>query len=348
MTTATVIKLPERSEVKTEDTWDLSKLFPDDDAWEAAFVEFEKVIDGYAQFKGTLGDGPDALVACLKFDSEADRAAERLGNYAFLKTAEDQTNSTYQRMMGRFQNVATRAGEAASFIRPEILAIPDDEMESFLADSKLELYQLMLERLARYKKYTLGEKEEQLLAMQGEMAGATSKIFRQLHDGDLKFGSVKNENGEEVEAVADEPEEEGSDQVLTDERFAEMQASEQMILTLSERGFGKRSSSHEYRVSGRGGKGIAAMAVNERNGELVSSFPVEETDEVMLVTDGGQLIRCPIKDIRVAGRSTQGVTVFKTSKDEKVVSVERITETDDDGKGEASAEVNEDNSLNSE
>ncbi len=151
------------------------------------------------------------------------------------------------------------------------------------------------------------------------------------------------ENGEEVEAVSDEPYEEGSDQVLTEERFDEMQASEQMILTLSDRGFGKRSSSHEYRVSGRGGKGIAAMAVNERNGELVSSFPVDESDEVMLVTDGGQLIRCPIKDIRVAGRSTQGVTVFKTAKDEKVVSVERITEADDEegAEGQANAETNE-------
>lgn len=156
---------------------------------------------------------------------------------------------------------------------------------------------------------------------------------------------LATENGEEVEAVSDEPEEEGSENLtLTDERFAEMQASEQMILTLSENGFGKRSSSHEYRVSGRGGKGIAAMAVNERNGELVSSFPVEETDEVMLVTDGGQLIRCPIKDIRVAGRSTQGVTVFKTSKDEKVVSVERITETDDaeeGAEGEVTSEITE-------
>ena len=146
------------------------------------------------------------------------------------------------------------------------------------------------------------------------------------------------ENGEEVEAVVEEPDDEGSDQVLTDERFAEMQKSEQMILTLSERGFGKRSSSHEYRVSGRGGKGIAAMAVNDRNGALVSSFPVDETDEVMLVTDGGQLIRCPIKDIRVAGRSTQGVTVFKTAKDEKVVSVERITETDDEDEAEDGVE----------
>jgi DNA gyrase subunit A len=138
------------------------------------------------------------------------------------------------------------------------------------------------------------------------------------------------EDGEEVDVTNDDTDEEGSDQALSEERFAEMQASEQLILTLSENGYGKRSSSHEYRVSGRGGKGIVAMAVNERNGDLVSSFPVEETDEVMLVTDGGQLIRCPIRDIRVAGRSTQGVTVFKTAKDEKVVSVERITETDDE------------------
>ncbi len=149
------------------------------------------------------------------------------------------------------------------------------------------------------------------------------------------------ENGEEIEIPADE-EEVGDDQHLTEERYVEMSASEQFILTLSEKGYGKRSSSHEYRVSGRGGKGIAAMAVNDRNGLLVSSFPVEETDEVMLVTDGGQLIRCPIADIRIAGRSTQGVTVFKTSEGEKVVSVERISETEgedepEDGSDEASS-----------
>ena len=139
------------------------------------------------------------------------------------------------------------------------------------------------------------------------------------------------ENGDEADVPVDEADDDDeATQTLTDERFAQMQASEQMILAISEKGFGKRSSSHEYRVSGRGGKGIAAMAVNERNGNLISAFPVEDTDEVMLVTDGGQLIRCPVKDIRIAGRSTQGVTVFKTAKDEKVVSVERITETDDE------------------
>ena len=145
---------------------------------------------------------------------------------------------------------------------------------------------------------------------------------------------LATEGGEEPETAIDEAEDDAEEQHLTEDRYIQMGASEQFILTISEKGFGKRSSSHEFRVSGRGGKGIAAMSVNNRNGSLISSFPVEETDEVMLVTDGGQLIRCPIKDIRIAGRSTQGVTVFKTAKDEKVVSVERISESDDDAEDE--------------
>src|SRR5574337_1812916 len=95
---------------------------------------------------------------------------------------------------------------------------------------------------------------------------------------------------------------------------------------ISVNGFGKRTSSYEYRVTGRGGKGIVAMAVNQRNGELVASMPVAETDQIMLVTDGGQLIRCPVAGIRVVGRGTQGVIVFNTAETEKVVSVERVSE----------------------
>lgn len=117
---------------------------------------------------------------------------------------------------------------------------------------------------------------------------------------------------------------------FSQERYAEMSAAEQVILTISENGYGKRTSSFEYRVTGRGGKGITAMAVNDRNGHLVDSFPVEESDQIMLVTDGGQLIRCPVEGIRIAGRATQGVIVFKTADDENVVAVERISEVDDD------------------
>lgn len=199
MSTATVIRLPERKDVKPEDTWDLSKLYDSDEAWSASLEEFKKMYPGYEQFQGRLNEGPEMLAACLKFDSELERLGERLGNYAYLKTTEDQGNSDYQRMVGQFQNAVTRAAEAGSFIRPEILAIDDATLTSFMEHPSLELYRLSLERLTRYKKYTLGEKEEQLLAMQGEMAGASSKIFRQLHDADLKFGNVENEKGETVE-----------------------------------------------------------------------------------------------------------------------------------------------------
>jgi DNA gyrase subunit A len=113
---------------------------------------------------------------------------------------------------------------------------------------------------------------------------------------------------------------------LGEARYVEMSAREQFVLTISEKGFGKRTSSYEYRTTNRGGKGIVAMAITEKNGRLVASFPVEESDQIMLVTDGGQLIRCPVDGIRIAGRSTQGVIVFSTAEGEKVASVERLSE----------------------
>nr|HMN87636.1 DNA gyrase subunit A [Bauldia sp.] len=133
--------------------------------------------------------------------------------------------------------------------------------------------------------------------------------------------------GETDEApVETEGEENGAAGELAQERYAEMGAAEQFILTVSENGYGKRSSSFEYRITGRGGKGIVAMAVNERNGRLVASFPVEASDQIMLVSDGGKIIRMGIDDIRIIGRGTQGVIVFDTETDEKVVSVERLSD----------------------
>jgi DNA gyrase subunit A len=127
---------------------------------------------------------------------------------------------------------------------------------------------------------------------------------------------------------------EGTAVTLSQERYAELSAREEMVLTVSEHGYGKRTSSYEYRVTGRGGKGIVAMAVNQRNGALIASFPVSESDQIMLVTNGGQLIRCPVGGIRVAGRATQGVIVFRTGKDEKVVSVEHIPDDGEDADGD--------------
>jgi DNA gyrase subunit A len=150
----------------------------------------------------------------------------------------------------------------------------------------------------------------------------------------LKMRRAAADDAVEPEVV-EETEEGGEAAAQLDvQTYGLMEQAEQIILTISANGYGKRTSSFEYRVTGRGGKGIVAMAVNARNGDLVASMPVETGDQIMLVTDGGQLIRCPVAGIRVVGRGTQGVIVFNTAESEKVVSVERIGE-DENGDGEA-------------
>ncbi|WP_455480281.1 DNA gyrase subunit A [Bartonella sp. B12(2025)] len=139
--------------------------------------------------------------------------------------------------------------------------------------------------------------------------------------------------GSDTEDIVTLDEEDGGAETeLTDERYAELNAREQMLLTVSEFGYGKRSSSYEFRISGRGGKGIRATDPSKTTeiGKLVAAFPVKAQDQIMLVSDGGQLIRVPVDGIRIAGRSTKGVTIFNTAEGEKVVSVERISESEDD------------------
>jgi len=143
--------------------------------------------------------------------------------------------------------------------------------------------------------------------------------------------AMAGEGGEE--APENEAEEASEAAQISQERYVDMSAQEQVVLTVSVNGYGKRTSSYEYRTTGRGGKGIVAMSVNDRNGKLVASFPVEHSDQIMLVTDKGQLIRCPVEDIRIAGRSTQGVIVFDTADDEHVVSVEHIGEEENGENG---------------
>jgi DNA gyrase subunit A len=150
-----------------------------------------------------------------------------------------------------------------------------------------------------------------------------ANAIRRAASGDRAPAPEEADLGEDVAEAAD----------LTQDRYAELGAAEQFILTVSENGYGKRTSAYEYRVSGRGGKGIIAMIVNDRNGKLVSSFPVEASDQIMLVTDGGQLIRCPVDGISVVGRSTQGVTIFNTAAGERVVSVELISDENGNGDG---------------
>ncbi len=126
------------------------------------------------------------------------------------------------------------------------------------------------------------------------------------------------------------PEDTGLLNVLSADKFKEMAEREQFILSVTSTGYGKRTSSYEYRVTGRGGQGIANMEMSARNKEIVSSFPIEDGNQIMMVTDGGKLIRMPVADIRIAGRKTQGVILFRTGDNEKVVSVTWLDADDGD------------------
>ena len=138
-------------------------------------------------------------------------------------------------------------------------------------------------------------------------------------------GDIDSENDENEENV-----ENITPAILSDEKYAEMGASEQFVLSISNNGYGKRTSTFEYRVTGRGGKGIIAMVVNDRNGNIADSFPVDSTNQIILVTNNGKLIRCPVDDIRIASRSTQGVKIFDIDDQDQVVSVERLGDLESD------------------
>ena len=147
---------------------------------------------------------------------------------------------------------------------------------------------------------------------------------RRLSSADYTDKKEDRERDEAVSASLNEP------------AFEAMARDEEFILTVTENGFGKRTSAYEYRIAGRGGQGIANIETSERNGNVVASFWVDHDDQIVMVSDGGQIIRCPVADIRIAGRRTQGVTLFTLAEDERMVSVTRLVDVgnDDDGSDE--------------
>ncbi|MCK5375066.1 MAG: DNA gyrase subunit A, partial [Alphaproteobacteria bacterium] len=146
----------------------------------------------------------------------------------------------------------------------------------------------------------------------------------------LKSAGQMLGDGEDIEDMAS-----GEGEIkLSPDRFQELFEKEQFLLTVTNKGFGKRTSAYEYRVSGRGGQGVANMALTKKNGgEVVATFPVTDSHQIMLVTDGGQLIRTQVSSVRITGRSAQGVTIFKVNKGENVVSVAWLVDDEGDEGG---------------
>ena len=240
----------------------------------------------------------------MKLDADGDEAADRIVSVAIASPEDDVLLTTAQGRCIRFlikDEVRLFKGRDSSGVR----GIRLDEGDQVISMAILTHAEASPAERAAYLKQA-------------------AQIRRSETEEDVEGGAVAEADAESEEA-GDETAE------LTPERYAELSAREQFVLTVSEKGFGKRSSSYEYRTSGRGGKGIVAMVVNDRNGSLVASFAIEDSDQIMLVTDGGKLIRCPVNDVRIAGRNTQGVRIFKTDADERVVSVESISDDGSDG-----------------
>jgi len=152
-------------------------------------------------------------------------------------------------------------------------------------------------------------------------------------DAYLRIAAATRRAGEDGEPDA------GDLPTMAQEDFDRFAAAEEFVLVVTEKGFGKRTSAYEYRITGRGGKGIGNIDVTDRNGMVAAAFPIERNDQLMIVTNGGQLIRCPVDDIRIAGRLTQGVTLLRVGEEEKVVSVARLRE---DGEAGEDGEIDDD------
>ncbi len=196
MTTKTI---PERKDVAASDQWDLSPLFDTDDAWEQAFNAVQTDLEGYSAYQGRLGESAAVLQEAIEFDLDLSRRLERLYTYAHLKSDEDKSNQVYLGLYQRAVSLYTRASELSSFMRPEIMAVDEERMTAFRESAELADYRFYLEKILRLREHTRTPAEEELLAMSREMAQTAGQVFGQLDNVDLKFGTLADDQGREME-----------------------------------------------------------------------------------------------------------------------------------------------------
>ncbi|WP_461256457.1 oligoendopeptidase F [Treponema sp. R80B11-R83G3] len=189
------INIPLRNDIAVSDTWDLSKLFPNDEEWNKSLAEFEKMIEKIPSFQGTLGKSASHLADYLDFSTRLNLLGERLGNYAFLRQSEDEGAAPARTMVGKITMAGAKAGAASSWDNPEILAIPQKEMEAFLPHERLTDHRISLQRILRYRPHILSDKEERIIAIHSEGEGAVSDAFSVLTNVDFNFGMIDTKEG---------------------------------------------------------------------------------------------------------------------------------------------------------
>lgn len=192
------VTVPSRNEINRADTWDLGSLFPDDDAWQKTFDTVKDRLDEFTSFQGRLRDAATIFECFLRSDAVG-MDLERIAVYAYLRYSEDVADPQAQEMKGKSDSLLARYNEKISFMRPELLAIDELKWKAIVADKQLDPYRLKLERIARQRPHTLSKNEERLLAMMTEVSQTASKAFNLLNNADLKFGTVRDEQGRNLE-----------------------------------------------------------------------------------------------------------------------------------------------------
>ncbi len=193
----TSTKVLTRADLPDSDKWDLTHLFSDVDKWTEDLAWIQKTYPQLTEWKGRLGESAGTLVSCLEFEKSLDQKIERVYHYASLQLAEDGASPDYLARMGQLQNLLTKIGEAASYLSPEIQAIPDATFDQFLNDPLLADWKTALKKIRRMKPHVLSEREERLLALGSSALDGYDDTFSQLTDVDMKFGALVDETGAE-------------------------------------------------------------------------------------------------------------------------------------------------------
>ncbi|MED5051880.1 oligoendopeptidase F [Anoxybacillus rupiensis] len=197
-----VKSLPKRNEIPIEETWRLEDIFPSDEAWEQEFQEVKKMLPQLADYQGRLGESADVFYEALQYQDHLSLRLDKLYTYAHMRYDQDTTNSFYQSLNDRIKGLYSAASSAMAFIVPEILAIDEAKVKSFLKEKEeLKLYEHALDEINRQRPHVLSAKEEALLAQAAEVMASSSNTFGMLNNADLKFPAIIDENGEEVEVT---------------------------------------------------------------------------------------------------------------------------------------------------
>ncbi|MCB2206570.1 oligoendopeptidase F [bacterium] len=194
--------LPKREEIDPQYIWKLEDIYASDSDWEEDFNAVERMTGEIARYRDSLGDSGQKLLSWLHFADDLNVIAGRLGNYAFRRYDENTADTTYQGMMDRVMSQHARIGAATAWVLPEILAIPEERVRQFVDETDgLKVYAHHLDEILRMKKHTLSPSEEHLLALSMEAMAVPSNVFGMFNDADIRFGSIRGEDGSDVEVT---------------------------------------------------------------------------------------------------------------------------------------------------